>query len=383
MRRQEKRLNSMKAFGHFIRGKGFEILFLLFSVLSVFYVSNRMGRMIFAFTDHDFKIVIFVILFVFSGYMLLYTKCGKEKKSTRTLYLICSVVLCFLLYLVLSLWIYDLANLLFHIEKEQWYLLPMLCSIGVTCYGFIHAKKLYVKKYEMELKGCEQRQNIVLLSDIHVGTFVDFQQLEKIVSKVNELHPDQILIAGDLFDVDAFRYCDKARIADILRGFRAQEGVYAVLGNHDPNSLSTEIRDFYQNAKIHFLVDDVLETEHFILVGRDDITTNPNRKGLEELLSAHSAIVNGTKPKIVLDHNPLGIKEAAAERMDLIVCGHTHKGQFFPANVFTKMAYGKEEYYGFHKEQDTYSVISSGAGFFQMPMRIGSNSEIVLMEVGK
>ena len=372
----------MKTFGHFIRGKGFEILFLLFSVLSVFYVSNRMGRMIFAFTGLDLKIVILVLLFVFSGYMLLYTKCGKEKKSTRTLYLICSVVLCFLLYLVLSFWVYDLVKLLFRVREERWYLFPILCAIGVTCYGFIHAKKLYVKKYEMKLEGCEKLQRVVLLSDIHVGTFVDFCQLKKIVAKVNALQPDVILIAGDLFDVDAFRYCDKIRIAEILRNFEAKEGVYGVLGNHDPNSMSVEIREFYQGAKIHLLIDDVMETGAFVLVGRDDIMNNPKRKNLAELLEDFSIKGTTKKPKVVMDHNPLGIKEAVTCQMNLIVCGHTHKGQFFPANIFTKMAYGKEEYYGFHKEQKTYSVVSSGAGFFQMPMRIGSNSEIVVMEIG-
>ena len=65
----------------------------------------------------------------------------------------------------------------------------------------------------------------------------------------------------------------------------------------------------------------------------------------------------------------------------LIVCGHTHKGQFFPADVFTKLAYGKQGFYGYFREEKTQSVVSSGAGYFQMPMRIGSNSEIVVLHV--
>ena len=82
-----------------------------------------------------------------------------------------------------------------------------------------------------------------------------------------------------------------------------------------------------------------------------------------------------------MDHNPLGISEAVIDKADLIVCGHTHKGQFFPANIFTKLTYGKQGYYGYFKENNTQSIVSSGAGYFQMPMRIGSNSEIVVIDI--
>lgn len=63
-----------------------------------------------------------------------------------------------------------------------------------------------------------------------------------------------------------------------------------------------------------------------------------------------------------------------------MLCGHTHKGQFFPATFFTRLAYGKKDFYGFAKREETQSIVSAGTGYFQMPMRIGSNSEIVLIE---
>lgn len=66
-----------------------------------------------------------------------------------------------------------------------------------------------------------------------------------------------------------------------------------------------------------------------MLVGRDDSTTNPDRKPLYTLLQKQ----NRNKPAIILDHNPTGIKEAVEQEAALIVCGHTHKGQFFPADV--------------------------------------------------
>ena len=50
-------------------------------------------------------------------------------------------------------------------------------------------------------------------------------------------------------------------------------------------------------------------------------------------------------------------------------------------DIFTKLAYRKRGYYGYYTDGTTKSVVSSGAGYFQMPMRVGSNSEIVVLHL--
>lgn len=68
-----------------------------------------------------------------------------------------------------------------------------------------------------------------------------------------------------------------------------------------------------------------------MLIGRDDVTTNPDRRKLQDILTGSEGEKSSAneKPRIVVDHNPLGIKEAADNKIDLVLCGHTHKGQFF------------------------------------------------------
>ncbi len=63
------------------------------------------------------------------------------------------------------------------------------------------------------------------------------------------------------------------------------------------------MKQFYQKAGIQLLVDDVITTHDFTLIGRDDITSNPQRKSLQDLLNTTFS----SKPAIVMDHNPLGI----------------------------------------------------------------------------
>ena len=99
-----KEVESMKSFGTFIRGKGFSTLFSIFSFLSIFYVADRMGRLLESIFHHDFRLIVFSLLAILMGYMLFYIKSKKEIKTTRNLYEICSVILCFLLCLVVFLW---------------------------------------------------------------------------------------------------------------------------------------------------------------------------------------------------------------------------------------------------------------------------------------
>ena len=44
---------------------------------------------------------------------------------------------------------------------------------------------------------------------------------------------------------------------------------------------------------------------------------------------------------------------------------------------FTKLANGKHYFYGCESFGKTRAVISSGAGFFQLPVRIGTSNEVV------
>ena len=78
-----------------------------------------------------------------------------------------------------------------------------------------------------------------------------------------------------------------------------------------------------------------------------------------------------------MDHNPEGINEAVECKADLVLCGHTHKGQFFPLTLFTRLSHEKNHFYGQATFEETQVVISAGTGYFQEPVRLGTNSEIV------
>lgn len=364
-------------FGKFIRGKGFSMLFYLVSMLLMIYLTVKIGNVLEYLFSFNAYIAVFLALVALTSYMLCYFQSSKAGNKAKKIYESCGVILCVLLNFTICFFIVDCLNIFFVFKQRAWCLMPVITGVLLSVYGFLHARHLKVKKYEVQLGENRKGKKLVLLSDIHIGSFVNEKQLQKIIEKVNQLDADLILIAGDTFDVKAFEYCNLSKLEQMFKKLQSKEGIYASLGNHDPVSSDKRIREFFKKAGVCLLIDEKVETKDFCIIGREDVTSCPNRKSLTEILSN----VRGKKPEILLDHNPSGIEEAIRNKVSLVLCGHTHKGQFFPATFFTKLAYGKKDFYGYAKREETQSIVSAGTGYFQMPMRIGSNSEIVLIEI--
>ncbi len=238
--------------------------------------------------------------------------------------------------------------------------------------GSIHAKNVKVVSYDINIPKQARDLNIVMLSDTHINQTKSSDYVENMVSDINSLHPDIVLLAGDIFDD---RYVNSLKEKkEILKGIKATDGVYGVLGNHEyySNNLS-EILEIYKEANINILIDEVAELETIYIVGRDDIYKK--RKNLNELLQT----VNKEKPIILLDHQPVSLDEAKNNGVDLQLSGHTHKGQFFPNQLITAKIY--EVDYGYLAKDSLQVIVTSGYGTWGPPVRIGTQSEILDIKI--
>lgn len=252
--------------------------------------------------------------------------------------------------------------------------LPIPAGIAIVLRGFWNTRKIETRRYCLTLGNSGKNYRIALLSDIHMGTYVRSKHIQKITQTIKSISPDLVVISGDLFDVGNDILENKAElraISQMLRKIKAKDGVYAVLGNHDPSISDSRLRHFLKDAKVQLLDNRCVVLSKIMLVGRTDEGNN-TRLSWENTVSIHSA-----KPIIVLDHKPQGIDEAAEHGASLVLSGHTHQGQFFPATIFTKLANGRDYFYGLNKVRDTYGITTSGAGFFELPIRLGTRNEIV------
>ncbi len=249
----------------------------------------------------------------------------------------------------------------------------LLACWVLVAYGYFHTKEIRVTRYSIKLEKQASPCRIVCVSDLHLGEYVGLEHLRKLVAQINELHPDLVVIAGDVFEIGNTLLSGApevlGKLARELRAIEAPQGVWAVTGNHDPAVTHQGFRAFLAAANIHLLDNARAELPCCTLIGRTDEAT-----GTRQPLGSHSS-----KPTIVLDHRPEGIEEAAAAGADLILCGHTHRGQFFPATIFTRLANGKDHFYGHHVFGKTHAIITSGAGYFAPPVRLGTSNEVVEM----
>lgn len=84
-------------------------------------------------------------------------------------------------------------------------------------------------------------------------------------------------------------------------------------------------------------------------------------------------------PVVLMHHSPVGLEYVARAGVDLMLSGHTHAGQIFPATLITPLLFPLNK--GLHRQSNTYFFVSQGAGTYGPRMRLGSSNEINLIRL--
>ena len=258
------------------------------------------------------------------------------------------------------------------------------CTILTSAYGIYHARDIKHVSYEIELtdKADVSDMNIVMISDVHLGAVGSESRLEEFVFEINNLNPYIVCIAGDFFDTDfrAIRNTEKA--AETLQKIDATYGTYACLGNHDAGSTAEDMLTFLEESNITALTDEyVIIDERLVLIGRLDASPIGTYGYAErKALSSFYQCEDETLPVIVLDHNPIEV-DSYADEADLILSGHTHRGQLFPAEILTNLMFTVDYGYYQKNENSPHVIVTSGIGYWGIPMRVGTDSEIVSIKI--
>ena len=195
--------------------------------------------------------------------------------------------------------------------------------------SFIESRMLTVNETYVDIASgnADREVRVAVVSDIHVGPYKQEKWVERVVNRVNELDVEVVLIPGD-FIFHKFKQAEMlVPLADL------EPAAYATLGNHDENyargpELEASIEALERSIEI--LGVEVLRnenTQHVFesgavanIVGIDDLWFEPNPvvalDGIQE-----------DQPTIMMSHNPDFIMDPYAEKVDLVVSGHTHCGQ--------------------------------------------------------
>ncbi|OOH90541.1 metallophosphoesterase [Pasteurellaceae bacterium 15-036681] len=276
-----------------------------------------------------------------------------------------------------ALVIYQLLRLVFNPNKLSFAL--RICYpfayLGLIGLAIFNAYVPNVIHYSVTLdKPLEQSLRIGVASDLHLGKFFGAKQLDKLVGIFNQQKVDLILLPGDIMDDDTQAYVAE-NMQSHLEKLKAPLGVYATMGNHDLFGAEQEIFAEIEKAGIKVLWDQAVNFEgKFAIIGRNDELVK-NRPTAEQLLQN----VDVRLPVFLLDHRPTEIEQHSTLPIDLQVSGHTHNGQIFPANIITNLMYRLP--YGYEKIGLGHYFVTSGYGFWGIPMRLGSQSEVFIIDV--
>lgn len=256
----------------------------------------------------------------------------------------------------------------------------LLVFIGLFVYALYSAYIPKVRHLTVTInKPLLKPLRIAVASDLHLGRLFGNKAIDRLQRLITQSQADMLLMPGDIMDDNTQAFSDYNMAANLARLCASLPyGVYATLGNHDLYGHEKPITESLRNAGVQLLNDEVLRLDYkgqpVWLVGRFD-NHKRQRVATTELL----AQVNTEEPVILLDHRPSDIIEHSLLPIDLQLSGHTHNGQIFPANFIVSSI--NRLGYGYEAIGKGHFVVSSGYGFWGIPFRLGSRSEIWLISL--
>jgi predicted MPP superfamily phosphohydrolase len=186
-----------------------------------------------------------------------------------------------------------------------------------------------VKDVEVAVRGLPSRfdgYRVLQLSDLHVSRLFPAEWTRSVVERANASGVDLIVVTGDFIDGSvAMRRAD----VEPLRDLRAPGGVYAIPGNHEYFFSYPEWMRHLAGLGLRMLPNGhaVLARgdARLVLAGVTDLSA-PRAGEAGPSLEAALAGAPAGAPVLLLDHQPMNARRAAAQGVAVQLSGHTHGG---------------------------------------------------------
>lgn len=259
-----------------------------------------------------------------------------------------------------------------------------LCCFGlallISIYGWFEAGQLQVEQHTIitsKLPKGSKPLRLVQISDLHVGLIVGPRQVQQVAALIRAQQPDLLVATGDFVD-GHIKHFDG--VSQMLEAIQPPLGMVAVLGNHEYYAGVEPSCRFLEQSGFEVVRDRaVLKGDLFALVGVDDAVgrrfgkTAPAEEG--RLLS----VLPPERFVVLLKHRPV-VERTSRGRFDLQLSGHVHKGQIFPFNLLTWLAFpvraGMQPVEGGGK-----LYVSRGTGTWGPPVRFLAPPEITVFDL--
>ena len=283
----------------------------------------------------------------------------------------------------------------------------ILASIpfGALMYGMFRGKYNYkVMSYEIEfddLPNSFDGFTISHISDIHCGSFDNYEKVKYGIELINKQKSDVIMFTGDIVnnisaELDPWK--------DLFSKLTAKYGIYSVLGNHDYgdymqwNSDDEKIKNFENLKKIQNEMGfNLLINENDSITKGDETISivgveNWGAGGFKKAGDLKKAIsgLSSKEFKILLSHDPSHWNAEVTPNENyfpLTLSGHTHGMQFgidIPGWIkWSPIKWRYPQFAGLYKKAKEYLYVNRGFGYLAYPGRVGMWPEITVITLKK
>lgn len=336
-----------------------------------FYLGWNLKKWLIALHIFRLEPLYWMILFIVAfGFIL-----GRAHELLKPLAVIGNYWMFILQYGLIICLIANLVMLLTPIKSVVWVgTIAVVLLVVLFGVGTYNAYTPVTRELSIQIDKAGEPMRVVVASDFHLGVLSNKGHLEKFVQKANEAKPDLILLVGDLIDDDPSWYIEDG-MHEVMKQLKTTYGVYGVLGNHEyyGGKIPLLIKEMEASNVTMLLDETILVHNRFYLTGQED-RTNKSRKPLESLKPEDESL-----PWFVMNHTPDDLETPAALGVDFHTSGHTHKGQMWPNNLITSRIFELD--YGYKQKGTMNALVSSGFGFWGPPTRIGSQSEMWIVNI--
>ncbi|MBI4999974.1 MAG: metallophosphoesterase [Euryarchaeota archaeon] len=309
---------------------------------------------------------LFVVLSAVSFILAMAMTRGRGNPLAKGYYLTASLWLGFQIYFSFSLMASDILRYFVFFDRMVISLSLPLITLALVCIAAVVPLFVRVRTVEIPARRLGKGMRIAHISDLHMGLVNGEAHLRRLVGMANEMNPDIVAITGDISDGPVGRGPNPFMPLKELRA-----PAFFCTGNHEYYAGVDEIAGFLKGVGVKVLRNEVVECSGAQIIGIDYGDGKELREALSKLPYDRS------KYAILLYHSPDSIEIAQEAGIDLMLSGHTHAGQTFPFTVMAWMVWRK--YSGLYEHKGTHLFVTSGAGTWGPPLRLGTRSEVALI----
>ncbi len=259
-------------------------------------------------------------------------------------------------------------------QPGYWLVPPLVLALFGTGHALLRHNRL--KRYAVAGLPCR----LVHLSDLHASPTNHETGLRSIVDTVNRLHPDVVVITGDLVTPFAERIHDYL----VRQLARIEAPVFVCPGNHDLPVFDRLVEELRARG-IPLLSDG---TARLAVNGRElevcgaQFVWRGGRERLAHFVRSLPPRPEGTF-RLLLVHDPEAARGLPEGLVDLVLSGHTHGGQvglnmFGLRPTLYGLFGGRDQ--GWWEAGGAPHYVHAGNWLIGLPPRMGVAAEIVLLE---